>query len=243
MIAIVMPMHRVEPGIDKLIGSIHAASRLLEQKILFVVNDGFQQSAEVGEALSSVLYEVECVEVLPCVNRRGLSDVYRAGIKAALGLREVSLIVEMDSGGSHHADSIGDFIKTVVDDRVDVAFGSRFMSVDSSMHDSCHNGSFKRRMLSFGGTVLTNIRYGTRFTDATSGFVAYRREAAERLHERQFESLGHYYQTELRLRAIQMGMRIAEVPIVYDGGVSSSLNWSGIREALAMTFRPQTGLR
>ena len=74
------------------------------------------------------------------------------------------------------------------------------------------------------------------FTDATSGYIAYRRSSLLKMREQGgYASRGHYYQTEARLKATRLGLRTCELPIVYRGS-SSSLNWTSLREALWLTF-------
>ncbi len=163
--------------------------------------------------------------VIPA-HRRGFSEVYREGIMYAA--REgFEYIVEMDAGGSHNPDFI-QFLLLTLADGADLATSERF-------NDGHFVGSWKRRMLSQGGTFLFNWRNGTHLHDATGGFIAYKCETIAYTHGVEFEAEMHWYQSEVRVRALAAGLKIVEVPIVYRSS-SSSLNWRGILEASWMLF-------
>lgn len=161
-------------------------------------------------------------------DRHGFSEAYRLGIVAAFEA-DYDVIVEMDAGGSHDPASIPALVHALEACDVDLVTGERF-------HAGEFHGHWKRRLLSRGGTALFNLRHGTRWHDATGGFIAYRREAIPQTHGRPFEAGMHWYQSEVRTRAMDAGLLIHEVPIVYRSS-SSSLNWKGILEAARMLFR------
>lgn len=161
-------------------------------------------------------------------DRHGFSEAYRLGIVAAFEA-DYDVIVEMDAGGSHDPASIPALVRALDACDVDMATGERF-------HAGEFHGHWKRKLLSRGGTALFNLRHGTRWHDATGGFIAYRRETIPHTHVRPFEAGMHWYQSEVRTRAMEAGLLIHEVPIVYRSS-SSSLNWKGIMEAARLLFR------
>jgi len=224
--AVVIPMHKVEAGAYDLIAR---TTQSCECQV-FVVNDGYHGSLEHGDALSGLALRGGARFIEVPFDRIGLAAVYRFGIQHVINHWPdyFNFIIEMDSGGSHNPVDIPAFINALA--AADVVTGCRF-------GNGQHHAAWQRRLLSYAGTVTTNLRYGTRFTDATSGFIGYRREAAEVLHAEPWRSTGHYYQTELRLRALALGLRLAELPIVYEGGTGSSLNFAAIREAIKLTIR------
>ena len=90
-----------------------------------------------------------------------------------------------------------------------------------------------RRMLSQGGTFLSNFVLGTGLEDMTSGFEGFQRKILENLRLDQFLSRGHMYQTEMRYYC--RNLRTIEVPIHYVG-TASSLKASSVTEALRILF-------
>ena len=91
-----------------------------------------------------------------------------------------------------------------------------------------------RRILSFGGTFLSNLILGTRLQDMTSGFEAFQREVLEKLELSHFLSTGHMSQTEMRFYC--RNLNTVEVPIHYVG-TASSLKGSSVTEALRLLFQ------
>lgn len=162
-------------------------------------------------------------------SRRGLVGVYVHGLQHALrDHASDDIVVEMDAGGSHAPKYIS-ALRAALVAGADVAAGTRFEK------GSRYEGKLRRKALSWGGTVLTNMVHGTQFTDATSGFIAYRAPALQALLRVPYRASGHFYQTEVRLRAQALGLTLVEVPISYRNS-SSSLNWRSIREALQQTL-------
>lgn len=188
--------------------------------LVYVANDGStDDTADVARAAGARVVDVPR-------DRAGLSAVYRAGLNAAL-VDGHNIILEMDAGGSHSPSSLPIFIQSLFGLDVDVAFGRRFGPKAN------YDGPFKRWALSRGGTILFNLRHGTEWFDATSGFIAYRRHALEQLLAKPWCAGGHFYQSEVRARSKELGLRLSEVPIRYVSS-SSSLRPSSIVEALWM---------
>ena len=90
-----------------------------------------------------------------------------------------------------------------------------------------------RRILSQGGTFLSNAVLGTALKDMTSGFEGFQRGILEQLHLDSFLSTGHMYQTEMRYYC--RNLRTVEVPIHYVG-TASSLKGSSVTEAIKILF-------
>ena len=181
-----------------------------------------------GHAMDGdVLRGLGARRVIIPADRHGFSEVYRQGIEYAAA-EGFDYIVEMDAGGSHNPDSIPSLLHTLVEG-ADLATGERF-------YTGHFVGSWKRRLLSRVGTALFNWRNGTHWHDATGGFIAYKREAVAHTHATEFEAAMHWYQSEVRLRAMAAGLKIVEVPIVYRTS-RSSLNFRSIAEAARLLLR------
>ena len=157
----------------------------------------------------------------------GVISCYLEGFRRAIedGAEQ---ILEMDGGGSHRPDEIPQFLEKM-DEGYDCVWGSRFMA-GGSMHEQ----PLYRRILSSGGTLLSNLVLGTRLKDMTSGFEYFRREILESLNLDKFMSTGHMYQTEMRFYC--RNMKTVEVPIHYVG-TASSLKVSSVTEALKLLFK------
>ncbi len=158
---------------------------------------------------------------------KGVISCYLEGFKRALadGAKQ---IIEMDGGGSHSPDEIWQFIEKL-DEGYDCVWGSRFKEGGSISEQPLY-----RRVLSGGGTWLSNLVLGTGLKDMTSGFEAFKAEVLQNMDLDAFLSTGHMYQTEMRFYC--RNYRTVEVPIHYRGS-SSSLRLHSVTEALSILFK------
>lgn len=158
---------------------------------------------------------------------RGVISCYLEGFRRALA-DGAERIIEMDGGGSHKPEELGQFIEKL-DEGYDCVWGSRFISGGSISEQPLY-----RRILSGGGTMLSNIVLGTKLKDMTSGFEAFQADVLKNLNLDAFLSTGHMYQTEMRFYCRKL--HCVEVPIHYIGG-DSSLRFKSVTEALKILFQ------
>lgn len=157
---------------------------------------------------------------------KGLISCYLHGFKMAL-LDGAEYIIEMDGGGSHSPKELYRFIDAL-EEGYDCAFGSRFMRGGCEKEVLLY-----RKLLSKGGTILSNLVFGTKFKDMTSGYEAFQRDVLMNMNLDNFISKGHIYQTEMRYYC--SGMKYTEVPITYVGG-ESTLKMKSVTEAIKILF-------
>ena len=157
----------------------------------------------------------------------GVVSCYLDGYRQALkdGAEQV---IEMDGGGSHDPMEIPQFIEQL-EKGYDCVWGSRFIEGAGMENDPLY-----RKILSRGGTILSNLVLGTKLRDMTSGFEAFKREVLEGLDLSAFLSTGHMYQTEMRFYC--RNLNTVEVPIHYTAG-KSSLKFKSVVEALVILFK------
>lgn len=157
---------------------------------------------------------------------RGVVSCYLYGFKRALedGAEQ---IIEMDGGGSHLPEEIPQFIEAL-DKGYDCVWGSRFIAGAGMENDPLY-----RKILSSGGTILSNLVLGTKLKDMTSGFEAFQAGILSGMNLDAFLSTGHMYQTEMRYYC--RNLNTIEVPIHYTAG-GSSLKFKSVTEALRILF-------
>src|SRR5262249_1818511 len=90
----------------------------------------------------------------------------------------------------------------------DCIFGSRFCKGGQML-----GGSWRRYLVSRGGSAVTNLLIGTRLSDMTSGFQMFRRDALARILSIGLRSRGPFFQTEMKVYA--RVANIVEIPITY----------------------------
>lgn len=158
---------------------------------------------------------------------KGVISCYLEGFRRALS-DGAELIIEMDGGGSHQPKELPQFIDNL-NNGYDCVWGSRFVE-----GGGMHNHPLYRRMLSGGGTILSNTVLHTHYKDMTSGFEGFQRYVLENMNLDKFLSRGHMYQTEMRYYC--RNYKTIEVPINYIGS-SSSLKFKAVTEALSILFK------
>ncbi len=72
-----------------------------------------------------------------------------------------------------------------------------------------------RRTISRGGSLYARVVLGVEVHDLTGGFKCFRREVLETIDLDSIEVHGYAFQVEMTYRAIQLGFKVVEVPIVF----------------------------
>jgi len=157
---------------------------------------------------------------------QGVADAYVRGYREALAA-DCDWILEIDAGFSHEPSDISRFLEAMTD-QTDCIFGSRFLEGGKN------RGTFQRRLISRGGTVLTNLLLGTTLSDMTSGFQLFSREALTAALARGISSKGPFFQTELKFHC--RNLRVVEIPIQYNAA-SHSVGREALRESLINLYR------
>ncbi len=112
--------------------------------------------------------------IVSMTKRKGLAEAFMAGLDAAVKLG-ADIIVNTDGDNQYKGKCIPDLIKPILEGRADMVIGDR--QVDKVPHFSW----FKKKLQKLGSWVVRHVSE-TSVPDAASGFRAYSREAALRLH-------------------------------------------------------------
>lgn len=220
---IVMPVANEEATMKDVIEQI--LNLPYKNLFLYPVIDHFSK-----DNTERIIREYETTGKVKCIffnESKGVISCYLEGFRMALkdGAEQ---IIEMDGGGSHQVCEIPQFIQCL-EKGYDCVWGSRFIK-----GGDISNHPLYRRLLSSGGTILSNLILGTKLKDMTSGFEGFQSHVLKGLNLDNFLSSGHMYQTEMRFYC--RNYNCIEVPIHYIGG-SSSLKISSVKEALHILFR------
>ncbi len=167
------------------------------------------------------------LKVVWAPENRCVVDAYLRGYREALA-GGADWILEIDAGFSHQPSDIPQFFDTM-EKGYDCVFGSRFTS-GSQIKES----AFFRKIVSWGGTTLTNLAMGTSQTDMTSGFELFTRNALELILANGIQSRAHFFQTEIKVFCRKL--KIVEVPITYRAA-SPGLGSKAIKDAFRQLFR------
>ena len=219
---IVMPVANEEDTMASVIEEILALP--YDNLYLYPVVDNFSK-----DKTEEIIRSYEKTGRVKCIffeKSTGVISCYLEGYKRALE-DGADCVLEMDGGGSHMPKEIPQFVDNL-EKGYDCVFGSRFVK-----GGDISNHPLYRRVLSSGGTLLSNMVLGTKLKDMTSGFEGFQADVLKRMNLDKFLSTGHMYQTEMRFYCRKLNT--IEVPIHYVGG-SSSLKFKSVKEALKILF-------
>lgn len=138
----------------------------------------------------------------------GIGSAYVAGFNWGRA-RAYARFIQMDADFSHEPKFLS-VLTSALDDGADVAIGSRNVA-----GGAIEGWGLFRHLLSKGGSLYARTMLRSSVRDMTSGFKAYTRRALELLDVVGLRSNGYAFQIETTHRALALGLRVREVPIVF----------------------------
>ncbi len=205
-ILIIIPAYNEAENIEKVIHDLCAEE---DSWNLLVVNDA--STDKTGDIARSA----GKAAVIDLPYNLGIGGGVQTGFKYARQ-HNYDIAVQFDGDGQHQVGEISKLLELVINDKADVAIGSRF--------NQRHNG-FKSSALRRLGIkifeIFSYILIGQRITDHTSGFRAFNRKAIEFLAE---NYPSDFPEPEVVILLGKNGFRMKEVftqMIERKGGVSS----------------------
>ncbi|MBQ7273947.1 MAG: glycosyltransferase [Clostridiales bacterium] len=220
---IVMPVANEQETMGSIIEQILALP--YDNLYLYPVIDSYSK-----DDTEKIIRSYESTGRVKCIfykESSGVISCYFEGYRQALK-DGAEWVIEMDGGGSHKPSEIPQFIEKL-EEGYDCVWGSRFIKGGGMKNDPLY-----RKVLSGGGTFLSNLVLGTKLKDMTSGFEAFQRAVLDHFDFDKFLSTGHMYQTEMRYYCRKY--KTIEVPIHYTAG-KSSLKMKSVTEALRILFK------
>ena len=127
---------------------------------------------------------------------------------------ESDVFLTFDADGQHRIEDIPVVSDPIIKNQVDVAIGSRFLDTKSEEMPNYRKVGIKII------TKITNLSIKEKLTDSQSGFRAYSKKALQEITPSD-EGMG--VSTEILIKASNLELKIAEVPIkvIYDGDTST----------------------
>src|SRR4051812_48710137 len=197
---VILPTYDEAENLEAVVGGIRAAAA--EARILVVDDNSRDGTAELADALAG---GDPLLEVLHRPGKAGLGRAYTAGFAVALAAG-AEFVVEMDADLSHDPADLPRLIEAAQD--ADVVLGSRY-----APGGGIENWGLDRRVLSRAGCAYARRVLGVDVRDLTGGFKCFRASALEAIDYPSAGATGYAFQVELTWRALQLGLRVVEVPI------------------------------
>ena len=202
---IIIPTYNESENVEKLLEEIYQVKDDLN--ILIVDDNSPDKTYEIIERLIDKKYKNKLF-ILKRSGKLGLGTAYITGFRWALA-RDYDYIFEMDADFSHSPKYIPEFLKEIK--TYDLVIGSRYVPGGGVV-----NWGIIRKFVSRGGSLYSRIILGAPIKDFTGGFKCFKRKTLKDLNLDKIVSNGYSFQVELNYKVWLKGMKIKEIPIVFE---------------------------
>lgn len=201
-IVVIIPTYNESENLPVIVGRVRSA--VAEADILVVDDNSPDGTGRLADEIAAADPQVH---VMHRLGKGGLGAAYLAGFAWALQ-EGFDVIVEMDADGSHQPEQLPRLLEALRD--ADLVLGSRWVP-----GGGVENWPRSRELLSKGGSLYARTMLGVRVRDVTGGYRAFRADTLRRLDLHDVVSQGYCFQIDLAWRALQRGLRVKEVPILF----------------------------
>jgi dolichol-phosphate mannosyltransferase len=224
---VIVPTYNERDNIERLISEILEQDYSLD---ILVVDDGSPDGT--GAVVEEITHRNPRVNLMERSAKMGLGTAYVAGFRWAIE-RGYAYAFEMDADFSHDPKHLPQFLEATK--TADVVLGSRY----NKGRVTVVNWPMSRLLLSYFANLYARFVTGLHVEDATGGFKCFRREALEAIDLSSIKSNGYAFQIEMTFRIWKRGLRIAEIPIVFNDRTEgeSKMSKKIVREAIWMVWR------
>ena len=195
MVSVIIPAFNEEQTIGQVLEALCAVP--LDKQVI-VVNDGSTDGTyTVLEALCAT-YELTVVH---CAENRGKGFAIRSGLPHVKG----EAVVIQDADMELAPKDLPELLKPLKKENIQVVYGSRFLKGRGNA--SLYNFIANRILATY-----TNLLYGCRITDESTGYKAFSTELITRLD---LTCEGFEFCPEVTAKILRAGYHIHEVPVSY----------------------------
>jgi glycosyltransferase involved in cell wall biosynthesis len=198
LLSVIMPCYNEEETLPQILKAVRAVD--IEKEIIAVDDCSSDNTYHILQAEAA---EDPRLRVIRQPTNRGKGAAVRTGIAQALG--EITIIQDADL--EYDPNDYYELVKPIVDGRVQVVFGSRFMGRHTGMY-------FWNALGNKGLTFLTNFLFNSWISDMETCYKVMRTEILRSLN---LESNDFRLEPEITAKVLRKGYRIYEVPVSYLG--------------------------
>lgn len=217
-VVVVVPTYNERENLPILVGRL-AELGLADLHVLVVDDNSPDGTGEVADKLAAE--SDGRVSVLHRTEKDGLGRAYVAGMSRALE-DGADIVVQMDADLSHPHTAIPVMVEALTTTNASVVLGSRYVPGGSTASE----WPWHRKALSAWANLYVNAILGLGVRDATAGFKAWEAQALREVDLASVGSNGYSFQVEMNYRAVQRGLRLAEVPIRFEERVEGASKMS-----------------
>ena len=195
LVSVIIPAYNEEQTIRQVLETVQA---LPLAKQIIVVNDG---STDKTYTILEELRHNNDLTIVHCQENRGKGFAIRSGIPSVKG----NMVVIQDADMELSPNDILPLVEPLKNKEVEVVYGSRFLNGrgNASLHNYIAN-----RILA----MYTNLLYGCRITDESTGYKAF---SSDLIKELNLTCEGFEFCPEVTAKILRAGYQIHEVPVSY----------------------------
>lgn len=226
-VLVIVPTYNERENLPAIVAAVHEHLPVAD---LLIVDDNSPDGT--GRLADELALRDPQVKVLHREGKQGLGTAYVAGFKRGLA-DGYEFLFEMDCDFSHDPKYLPELL-AACEREADLVLGSRYVEGGGTVNW----GPF-RQILSRGGSLYARTVLGVPVRDLTGGFKCFRRRVLEAIDLDTVSAQGYGFQIEMTFRALKMGFRVLELPIVFvDRRVGQSKMSRGIFvEALTLVWK------
>ena len=213
---VIIPTYNERNNIVRLIPLVLQQDPRLE--VLIIDDNSPDGTGAIADELAA---STSRVHVLHRSRKQGVGSAYIAGFRYALASGS-DLIIQMDADFSHSPEVLSRFLHEMENDSADVVLGSRYIA-----GGGVQNWGLLRRVISRGGSRYARAILGISPRDLTGGFKCFRRRVLETINLDAVQSSGYVVQIEMTYRALILGFRVKEIPILFANRTEGQSKMSG----------------
>jgi len=173
-------------------------------EIIIIDDNSPDRTIDVAIKLQEIYGEKHIV-LRPRPEKLGLGTAYIHGIQSATG----NFIILMDADLSHHPKFIPQFINKQLEKDYDIVSGTRYVSTGG-----VYGWDLRRKLTSRVANYIAQTLLSPDASDLTGSFRLYKKEVLSKLIS-VCQSKGYVFQMEMIVRAKQLNLSVAEVPITF----------------------------
>ena len=205
-VVVCLPTYNERDNLEPMVRALDDVFRRheLDARVLVIDDSSPDGTGELADGLTG---EFRFHSVLHRPKKEGLGPAYLAGFVWALAT-DADRVVEMDCDFSHDPEDLPRLVAAT--ENADLALGSRYLEGGGT-----RNWGLGRRAVSRFGSLYARILLGVGIRDLTGGFKCFRRSVLEGIGLERISTKGYAFQIETTYRALRVGFRVVEVPIVF----------------------------
>ncbi len=198
LLSVIMPCYNEAATLPAILQAVRAVT--LDKEIIAVDDHSTDETLAILQAEAA---RDPHLRVVRHPRNRGKGAAVRSGLAHARG--QITIIQDADL--EYDPQDYYELVQPIIDGRVDVVFGSRFMGRHTGMY-------FWNAVGNKGLTFLTNFLFDCWISDMETCYKVMRTEIIRDLH---LESDDFRLEPEITAKVLRRGHRIYEVPISYLG--------------------------